>query len=340
MKRILYFLIVILLFAATPLYAGQQGHYMPGVMDIRDHVLPPAKGLYYIQYDLYYATDSYYDNDGKKLKNLEANKSVSLNGFNIDVSASADVDVNIASTMIMPMFLYVTDWELLGAKLGFAILPEFGYTQAKFRASTDVRTTFGSIGFQKNTTNDAELDQEKFGFGDLYAQPVFMNWGGEKYDIAFGYGFYAPTGAYSKARAANVGMGFWSHELILGGLYYLDKYRKTALLFNANYEINTKNYEQDLTPGQDVIIEYGFSHYLTPRLEVGATASNIWQTTNSSGTDARNKDQKYYVFGVGGQLAYWFIKDKAYLSGKYNYQYAARNTFGGQSFVLNCIYVF
>ncbi len=64
-------LIVVILFCSSRItVAGELGHYMPGVASIRDFVMPPEPGFYYVQYNLYYTTDTYKDRDGNSVDSI------------------------------------------------------------------------------------------------------------------------------------------------------------------------------------------------------------------------------------------------------------------------------
>ena len=145
----------------------------------------------------------------------------------------------------------------------------------------------------------------------------------------FSYSFYAPTGSYERSKLANVGLGYWSHEISAGGLYYFNK-KATAILCNATYEFNSRISGQDTDPGQNLVLEYGIDQFLSKRLEVGVTGSSYLQTTDDSGADARNKSNREMIHSVGGEADLWLIPNKFSITGRYFYQYYAENALKGQ----------
>jgi hypothetical protein len=86
-------------------------------------------------------------------------------------------------------------------------------------------------------------------------------------------------------------------------------------------------------------LEYGISQYLSERLEVGLSGYNTWQMTDDSGSDATNNGRDR-MYGIGGQIAYWFVKDKFYVSARYITQYGVKDRTEGDYGVLTLMYAF
>jgi hypothetical protein len=86
-------------------------------------------------------------------------------------------------------------------------------------------------------------------------------------------------------------------------------------------------------------LEYGISQYLSERLEVGLSGYNTWQVTDDSGSDATNNGRDR-MYGIGGQIAYWFVKDKFSVSARYLTQYGVKDRTEGDYGVLTLMYVF
>jgi len=332
---------VILLFIFLLCWAKDafaDGHYAAGVINLRDLVMPP-KGFYYEQYNPFYYSDGYYNDQGKKLKTLEFNRSIRIFGFPIDVRVDANIDLKIKSYAFSPTFIYSTGKKILGANYGFFISPSYGYLDGKLDIEV-TKVAIDGIEIKGLKGKHLKYEESRSGMGDLYVVPIWLDWSKERFDIFSTYGFYAPVGQYDEDHFLNIGQGFWSHELSLGGAYYLTKNKATAFVGNLNYEINGRKRDLDLRPGQNLGFEYGISQYLSERLEVCLTGYSVWQTTNDSGSDSRNKKTKDYVHGVGAQLGYWFVKDKFNASLRYTYEYKAKDRFKGQMASLNLTYVF
>ena len=135
------------------------GHFAPGVANIRDYTVPEP-GFYGAVYHYWYSTRSDDGGSGNKIN-------------------SVNVDVNIYA--VAPMFIWVSDWKVLGAKYAAYIAPSFG--SASVDAALD-REALDRLG----------VNASRFGVGDLFVQPFWLGWSLTNWDFALGYGFYAPIG--------------------------------------------------------------------------------------------------------------------------------------------------
>ena len=120
-----------------------------------------------------------------------------------------------------------------------------------------------------------------------------------------GFGISAFVGLVS----FNIERTYWSFNFFLNGVYYPFKDQSTAVSVTGIYEISTNREGVDIRPGDHFTLEYGISQYLSERLEVGLSGYNTWQVTDDSGSDATNNGRDR-MYGIGGQIAYWFVKDK------------------------------
>ena len=330
------FAVMVLFASSNSAYAD--GHYTPGVINLRDLIMPP-KGFYYKQYNPYYFSTEYYNKGGHKLTTLKFNESIRIFSFPIDVSVTADIDLKVQVGDIVSPFICSTGKKVLGANYGFYIAPSYGYSKAKLDVKVK-KVAIDGITIKGLTGRHFKYQENRSGMGDLLVIPIWLDWSGDHYDIFTTYGFYAPVGKYDTNHFTNIGKGFWSHELLLGGAYYLDKKKATALVLMVNYEFNGRKKGMDLRPGQNLTFEYGISQYLSERLEVGISGYSAMQVTNDSGSDARNKSTKDYVHGVGVQLGYWIVKDKFNVSLRYTHEYLAKDRFKGGMGSLSLAYVF
>jgi hypothetical protein len=348
-KSKVLFLALSALLVAQYAYAGTLGHYYPGVMGMRDIILPP-KGFYAIYYDPIYYSNDIRDSSGNELSNVSMSASetryVNVYGHDIPVrlsaGLSADIDASMAFTTEQLLLLWTPGWKILGADFGMFIAPSTGYVGIETEVKAHAVGTVSIGHFSKTVTKDetVKVKSEMYGFGDLLVQPVMLDWRGRQYDAGLYYGFWAPTGAYSEDRIANVGMGFWSQQFQAFGAWYFDKYRKTALIATGTYNLNSSKYDQDLAPGQSMTLEYALSHYFTDRVEVGVYGYDQWQISPDTGSAAKNKDVFYQIHGIGGQAGGWIIKEKLNLTMKCAYEYYGVGRFSGILGTVNLIWVF
>jgi hypothetical protein len=332
------FVLVAVVFCVAGAEAGQIGHYMPDVLNIRDLVVAP-KGFYAADYSPYYSSDGSYKGN-EKVKTIQAGRMIQLpSGGQIEITATADVNLSVTSYGSSPTFIWSTGEQFLGADYQFILAPYIGYQKVKFEGEV----TLGGPGIiLPGDIARASVSKEdtSSGFGDLYVQPVMLGWHQEKWDFSLYYGFYAPTGEYDKSSLANVGYGFWSHELNFATYYYVDKQKATALFLDMNYEYNTRKEGSDVTPGQNVGFVYGISQYLSEQLEVGINGASLFKVTGDTGSDVRNKEASDYTHSAGAQLSYWIIKHKLNLSGRCSWEYAASGRTKGTLASLNVVYAF
>ena len=105
-SKVCRFLTHLFVFVSLPIAAIAEGHYVPGIYGIRDFSAVP-EGWYLQHYNVYYSSDRFKDRDGDSVKSVTAG------------GVTADVDLDVEVFSIAPNFFYMSDWEVLGAKLGF-----------------------------------------------------------------------------------------------------------------------------------------------------------------------------------------------------------------------------
>jgi len=319
----------------TILKAQQEiGHFAPGVLGIRDFAMPEP-GWYGALYSYKYSTTQVNDADGNKINSITINPG---NG----PSATVDLNVDVNVGVIAPTIIWVSKWKILGASYGAFISPSFSNTSVG--AALSIHTGSGR-----------STEEKQFGFGDLYIQPVWLGWTKDHFDMAFGYGFYAPTGKYNTQiyslpavggsitaeDADNIGYGFWTHQLQAATSWYPWSDRRMAVATALTYEANGNKRDYDLKPGNALSLNWGISQYLPLQsdqmllLEVGPAGYDSWQVTNDSGSDAVNPPTKDGVHAVGGQLGFTQVKWNAALNFHYFYEFSAKDRFRGSSIGLN-----
>ena len=68
----------------------QTGHYLPGIINIRDYVNPaPVSGFMFVDYNLFLFGSKYFDKDGNELKQI-----IGPNGNPIDLNPKVSGYVN------------------------------------------------------------------------------------------------------------------------------------------------------------------------------------------------------------------------------------------------------
>jgi len=306
--------------AVIPSQAAELGHYAPALPAIRDFILPDP-GVYYIQYNLYYTSDTLKDKNGDSVNSI----SVGPLKFKVDT----DVD----SFMIVPTVVYSSDYKIMGGRYAALISQPFGNTSFQAALESDTLPGFG-----------LDVDESSWGLGDTYIRPLWLGWSIGRFDLGASYGIYLPTGKYDAGDADNVGLGMWTHEFITNVAYYPDEQKGTALVLAAIYEIHHEKKDVDITPGSHLSLNAGISQYLPmgPEwlAELGLSGVAQWQVTKDSGSDARNKDVKDRVYMVGPQVGFAYLPWGAQLTLRWLHEFGAKDRFEGDFVSLNLALTF
>jgi len=237
------------------------------------------------------------------------------------------LDVSVDLYVLAPAFMWLSDWEILGARYGAYIIPTFGNS---------------SVGASLTTARDfgVNSDDSNFGVGDMFVQPLWLGWTRTNWDFAVGYGFYAPIGKYERGASTNIGLGYWEHQFQGAVAWYPDEKRATALTATVTYEISQNVEGADVTPGQRLSINLGVDQFLPLGasgflLELGAGVYGQFQTTDDKGSDVRSPDVHDQIFGVGPQIGLTYLPWNAAATAKWQHEFEAEDRFEGDNFTLN-----
>jgi len=303
--------------------AAALGHYVPGVLNIRDFFVP-EEGFYYAQYLPYYNADKYMNSSGNKVTSVQA-------GPNAGVTVN--VDASVHTVTFAPALLWSTHWKILGARYGAYISPTMSNTNLSASLNSE------RLGFQSNTTN--------YAWGDMYVQPIWLDWALEHWDIEVAEGVYVPVGKYDTSSvtigpntfnvpsSSNVGMGFWTNQLQAGAAWYPFDNKGTAVSGVLTWEANGKMKGIEITPGQRVTDNWGISQYLpitkdqSRLVEVGFTGYDQWQVTNDTGSEAENGNVHDQAHAIGLQAGLTIVPSSTAINFRFLHEYGSRDRFMG-----------
>ncbi len=332
--------------------AGEQGHYYPGIINIRDVAMPP-KGFYYATYNPYLSSDVYMDASGDEVDQITKSgtftKSVGAGRAQFDVTLTgtitADIDLEFEAFTSQHILMWITEHKILGADYGLYVAPSYGHV--RLAASAEVSgagtVTIGPLTKTVAGSTTIDVEGEKDGFGDMLVVPFWLGWHGAEYDAGLNYGFFAPTGAYDSEDAVNVGLGYWTHQVQAAFAYYptILAPKATALVVQGTYGYHTEKDGFDLTPGQDIDLEYGISQYLHPQIEIGVSGFHHWQITDDKGADAPADPSVHdQTNGFAAQVSVWPVVHKFYISFRYAWEYGAEDHFDDEIATVNGVWVF
>lgn len=189
-----------------------------------------------------------------------------------------------------PRLIWMTGAKILGADYGADIIVPFGWQQIKANLPSPAGHTVW----------------RDFGLGDIQIEPVLLGWHGARWDLAFAYAWWAPSGEYSVNNPASIGKGFWSQMFTFGGTYYFDAARTWAVSLLNRYEFNQPNLDTGLRGGQVLTMEWGLSKGLSKTVDVGIIGYYQQQTTDDSGPGATDLRQR--VVGLGPEISAVWMK--------------------------------
>jgi hypothetical protein len=325
-------LAVLAVVTPVAVHASEIGHYSPGLMSIRDFVIPPP-GYFGVIYSYAYASDQLNDREGHKIGQVTIGRG--------PLSTTVDVDVDLDVYVVVPAFMWSSNWKVLGAR--YAAYASVPLSNTSIAASLATATGTGR-----------STEESNVGMADVFVQPLWLGWTKAHLDAALGYGFYAPVGRYDTETVTlphigditaeatdNIGLGFWTHQLQGAGSWYPWADKRMAVVGALTWEIHGKKKDFDLTPGQNLALNWGVSEYLPLRkdqsllLELGPAGYDSWQVTDDSGNAAQSAAVHDNVHGVGAQIGTIYTPWNVVLNFRYMYEYTATDRFQGQSFGLN-----
>lgn len=228
------------------------------------------------------------------------------------VPGNFDVDVFVQAYR----FIYSSDIEVLGGNLLFDILIPVMYTDISLSGA---------------------FSDSRGGLGDIFVEPVFIGWHGDRWDALAAFGVYVPTGRFDANRPASPGSGFWTYLFSLGGTVYFDQEKTWSLSALARYQIHTKQDETDITSGDHFSFEWGLGKNING-LDLGLAGYCHWQVSDDKGPGST--DERERAFAAGPEIAYTFDSIGLSLNLRSLWEFENKNKSQGNITVLNLTYAF
>jgi hypothetical protein len=227
-----------------------------------------------------------------------------LNDKDGDEIPGLDPEVFIYANV--PRLIWITDQKLLGGYVGVDALVPLQYTSIKIGG----------------------FDDSTFGVGDLFVEGT-LSWHADEYDAAIGYGVWAPTGDFSDTNPTRAGLGYWTHMITAGATWYAGENRQWSVSVLNRYEINHRQEDTHITPGQAYTLEWGIGYAAAKNIELGVVGYYQQQITKDSGNDST--DIKDNVVAVGPELNMFWPKLGLFTSVRYNYEIASEGRLQGHT---------
>jgi hypothetical protein len=212
------------------------------------------------------------------------------------------VDFEVSVYAMVNRFVWVTNKTILGANYFMDVVIPL--------INTDIK-----IG--------AEIDDSKFGVGDINIEPFGLSWHGPRYDASFGLSVYIPTGEYDRTEPASPGRDMWTGMLTLGGTYYFDAGKTWSASILGRYETHSEKDETDVTLGDDFHFEWGIGKTLAKVWDVGLTGYCHWQVTDDSGSGVTSDHDR--VYAIGPEVSTFIPPAKLFLSLRSQWEFGAED---------------
>lgn len=168
----------------------------------------------------------------------------------------------------------------------------------------------------------------RFGFADIYIQPLKVGWRFQSFDLVASYALYAPTGRFSLTGEKGAGSGAWSHQISLGGAVFLDplqRRRRGSLL--VSYFLNHRKRGVDIRRGSFLQLQGGAALLVVDPVTVGVSGYALWQTTDDSGSELPPplRGARDRVFGLGPEIVVVVPALRSRLEARYEWDFGVRS---------------
>lgn len=266
-------------------------------MGIKNATCPPP-GKWYVGYNQVYTADTYKDNNG-------------------NTSATNEMDITVFANI--NQFAWITEKKFLGANYGVDLFVPLVYTNLTVKA---MGTTV--------------IDDERFGLGDIFIDPLILCWYNKRWDAFFASGAYLPTG--KDDMPASPGKGYWTFMHQAGATYYFDQERSWTISARGRFLHSTEDPDTQIRAGNEAIFEYGIGKDIPLKngtiFTAGAIGYSYFQLTSDSGpagTDA----SKTKGHAVGSEIQITTIKPFFMnLSLRYTHEFGVENNAQGDALCL------
>jgi hypothetical protein len=170
--------------------------------------------------------------------------------------------------------------------------------------------------------------------GDVLLTPLSLYGKAQAFDYQVQLTVWTPSGRFSSASPANRGAGFWALVYSLGGVYYPGRNRDAwSLSAVARVEQNFEQRGSDITPGDDVVIDWGVGRIVragSHRIDAGISGFGAWQLALQSGGHPAATTVRYRYDGIGPE-ANMSLTDHAAMRVRIQREFGARNVVSGSN---------
>jgi hypothetical protein len=190
-------------------------------------------------------------------------------------------------------------------------------------------------------SDNPQIGVDRFGFGDLFVQPIRVGWRLAHVDLVMAYAFYLPTGRFSLSGQRGVSSGEWTHQFSLGGAIFLDPTRQKRASALANYFVSQRKRGVDITRGNILQIQGGASAVVFGPVTIGVAGYALWQTTADHGSALPSvlRGARDRVYGLGPEVVVLIPALRLRVDARYEWDFGVRSRPQGSIFVAGLTFV-
>ena len=246
------------------------------------------------------------------LTKFNATKTTDNDGDVID----GDFDLDVFA--MTHRFVRVTNKKILGADFLYQVIAPLADTSIE---------AFGVIS-----------DSRSLSLGDVSGE-IDLSWHKPRWDAVLGVSVTAPTGEYDADQPASPGLGYWTGQFILGGVYYFDTQKTWSLSALSRVMFHTKQEDTNVRPGSEFCVDYGLGKEVPLNsswsLRPGITGTTYWQIGEDSDDGVGTvKDEKKKAYNMGAEINFTYIPKMLAINLRASRDFASENTSEGSRFVV------
>ena len=238
----------------------------------------------------------------------------------LDASGTVTREVEEVRYANISMFTFTSDAQVLGMTYG---------------ALAGVPFSTGNI-----HPSAEDVGSRSFGLGDILITPLSLYGKSTAFDYQFQFTVWTPSGKFVPGGPDNRGTGYWALIYSLGGVYFPGENRaEWSLSAVARIEQNFEQKESGITPGDDIVIDWGIGKIFETGagvIDAGISGFATWQFTRETGNKASVDSSAYYYFGIGPEASL-SASESLTLRLRAQWEFSAHNAVQGNNlwFIIN-----
>jgi hypothetical protein len=230
-----------------------------------------------------------------------------------------------------PQLMWVTDWKILGARLGMDVEIPFEYREAS-HTSPGATVPGGGYPIPSGST----IGDHQSGLGDIKLEPLLLSWHWRHFDTTVGYALWAPTGNFSEGSTANLGDPDAKKSWTISVLHHYEFNNSQVGVLAPSSPGPGSGYPSPAAYSKiscsTYTLEWSASKTILTNADVGVFGYYQKQFTDSSPAANSFKDSE--AAGLGPEISFRLPRWDLSVSVRYAYEFTAYNRPKGHAFNL------